>query len=264
VIERLPASIIRLGGRIERWIPALSPAIRRIVRSRQVSDGVIAHGPGKGLRFNPGGANPGYVLGTTEPGVQQALVDLLEPGMTFYDVGANMGFFSVIAARRVGPGGRVRSFEPVPGSARTLRHNAALNAAENIDVVEAAVGAHPGRAALAVTAESVQAHLAEIDTHVPAVETIEVEVTSIDAEVAAGRPAPDLVKIDVEGAELTVLEGMLTTLEEHAPFVICELHGTNAEVCDFFEQLDYQLDSLEEVADVRTFDGPLHLVAEPA
>jgi len=129
VIEKLPPSVIRLGGRVERALPFLSPAIRRTVRSRQVSDGLIAHGEGEGLRINPGGANPGYALGTTEPGVQQALAELLEPGMTFYDVGANMGFFSLIAWRRVGPHGRVRSFEPLPESARTLRHNVALNRA---------------------------------------------------------------------------------------------------------------------------------------
>jgi FkbM family methyltransferase len=259
VIEKLPPPLIRLGGRIEHWIPALSPVIRRTVRARQVSDGVIAHGAGKGLRFNPGGANPGYALGTTEPGVQKALIDLLEPGMTFYDVGANMGFFSLIAWRRVGQHGRVRSFEPLPESARTLRHNVALNRAENVEVVEAAVGAEPGRAQLAVTAESVQAHLAEIDTDTPTIGVVNVDVTAIDAELAAGRPTPDVVKIDVEGAELRVLAGMRETLEQHRPALICELHGTAPEVCDFLEALGYRLDALEQVKSIRTHDGPLHL-----
>jgi FkbM family methyltransferase len=253
--------VIRFGGRLEHALPFLSPAIRRTVHSRQVSDGVIAHGQGKGLRFNPGGANPGYVLGTTEPGVQQALVELLEPGMTFYDVGANMGFFSLIAWRRVGPGGRVRAFEPLPGSARTLRHNVALNDAQNVEVVEAAVGAEPGRAQLAVTADSVQAHLADIDTDTPTLGVVDVEVTAVDAEVAAGRPAPDVVKVDVEGAELAVLDGMRQTFQEHRPALICELHGTASEVCDFLEALGYRLDALEQVESIRTHHGPLHLRA---
>jgi len=261
VIEKLPPSMIRLGGRVERALPFLSPAIRRTVHSRQVSDGVIAHGEGKGLRFNPGGANPGYVLGTTEPGVQQALVELLQPGMTFYDVGANMGFFSLIAWRRVGPEGRVVSFEPLPESARTLRHNVGLNAARNVEVVEAAVGAEPGRAQLAVTAESVQAHLAEIDTGTPTLGVVDVEVTAIDAELAEGRAAPDVVKIDVEGAEVQVLAGMRETLERHRPALICEVHGTTPEVCDFLESHGYQLDALEAVESIRDHDGPLHLCA---
>jgi len=261
VIEKLPPSVIRLGGRVERALPFLSPAIRRTVRSRQVSDGLIAHGEGEGLRINPGGANPGYALGTTEPGVQQALAELLEPGMTFYDVGANMGFFSLIAWRRVGPHGRVRSFEPLPESARTLRHNVALNRAENVEVVEAAVGARPGRAQLAVTAESVQAHLADIDTDTPTLGVVDVEVTAIDAELAAGHAVPDVVKIDVEGAELRVLAGMRDTLEQHRPALICELHGTAPEVCDFLEALGYRLEALEQAESIRTHDGPLHLRA---
>jgi len=261
VIEKLPPSVIRLAGRVERSLPFLAPAIRRTVHSRQVSDGVIAHGEGKGLRFNPGGANPGYALGTTEPGVQQALVELLEPGMTFYDVGANMGFFSLIAWRRVGSHGRVCAFEPLPESARTLRHNVGLNGARNVAVVEAAVAAGPGRARLAVTAESVQAHLAEIDTDTPTLGVVDVQVTAIDAELAAGRAAPDVVKIDVEGAELQVLEGMRETIEHHHPALICELHGTAPAVCDFLESLDYRLDALEAVESIRTHEGPLHLRA---
>jgi FkbM family methyltransferase len=261
VIERLPPGVIRFGGRLEHALPFLSPAIRRTVHSRQVSDGVIAHGEGKGLRFNPGGANPGYVLGTTEPGVQQALVELLEPGMTFYDIGANMGFFSLIAWRRVGPGGRVRAFEPLPESARTLRHNVALNDARNVEVVEAAVGAEPGRAQLAVTAESVQAHLADIDIDTPTLGVVDIEVTAVDAEVAAGRPAPDVVKVDVEGAELAALDGMRETFHEHRPALLCELHGTAPEVCDFLEALGYRLDAIEQVESIRTHDGPLHLRA---
>jgi FkbM family methyltransferase len=234
-----------------------------MVRSFQIADGVIAHGEGKGLRFNPSGENAGYALGTTEPGVQETLTRLLASGRTFYDVGANVGFFSLIAARRVGPSGRVYAFEPLPDNAEALIHNVELNALENVEVIQAAVSAHPGQALLAVTEESVQAHLAEIETQVPTMQTIEVEVTSIDAEVAAGKPPPDVVKIDYEGAELAVIEGMRATLAEHRPALVCELHGTHAEVCDFFEPLDYRLGIVESVASIRTHVGPLHLIAEP-
>jgi FkbM family methyltransferase len=256
--------VIRLAGRLERSVPLLSPAIRHTVRSIQVSDGVIAHGEGRGLRFNPAGGNPGYVLGTTEPGVQEALRKRLGPGSTFYDIGANVGFFTLIAARRIGLQGRVYAFEPLPDSARALAHNVALNELGNVEVVQAAVGARPGRAGLAVTEESVQAHLVEFETHVPALVTIEVDVTAIDTEVAAGRRAPDVLKIDVEGAELAVLEGMRRTLDAHRPTLICELHGTNEEICDFLEAFDYRLDTVEGAASIRAHEGPLHLIAEPA
>jgi FkbM family methyltransferase len=164
----------------------------------------------------------------------------------------------------VRPGGSVHAFEPLPANARALAHNVALNGFVEIAVVEAAVGARPGRAQLAVTEESVQAHLAAIASDVPTLQTIEVAVTTIDEEVAAGRPVPDVVKIDVEGAEPAVLEGMATTLAEHRPIVICELHGTHAEVCDFFDGRGYRLGTLEGVESIRTHTEPLHLLAEPA
>lgn len=86
-------------------------------------------------------------------------------------------------------------------------------------------------------------------------------MTAVDAELAAGRPAPDVVKIDVEGAELGVLEGMRETFQQHRPTLICELHGTAPEVCDFLESLGYRLEALETVESIRWHVGPLHLRA---
>jgi hypothetical protein len=107
----------------------------------------------------------------------------------------------------------------------------------------------------------VQAHLAEIDTGTPTLGVVDIDVTAIDAELASGRGAPDVVKIDVEGAEVQVLEGMRETLERHRPALICEVHGTAPEVCDFLESRGYQLNALEAVESIRYHDGPLHLCA---
>jgi FkbM family methyltransferase len=265
LIGKLPPGVIRFAGKLEHSVPLLSPMMRRAVRSMQLSDGVVVHGEAQGLRFNPAGTNPGYALGTSEPFLQTALADLLRTGMTFYDIGANVGFFSVLGAHLVGPSGSVHAFEPLPANARALAHNVELNGFTNVALVEAAVGREPGQTQLAVTAESVQAHLASIAADVPTLRTIDVALTTIDDEVAAGRPAPQLVKIDVEGAELAVLEGMTATLEEHKPVVICELHSTHAEVFDFFDGRGFRLGTLEGVVEsIRTHAEPLHLLAEPA
>jgi FkbM family methyltransferase len=205
---RLPPGVIRMFGRMEKAAPTMGPIIRRVVRSIQTEDGVIGHGAGVGLRFNPAGANPGYVFGTTEPVMQAEIAELLAPGLVFYDIGANVGFFSLIAARCVGADGAVYAFEPLPANADALAHNVAINGFENVELVRAAVSRGPGRAELAVTASSVQAHLADVDTGVPTVSTTTVDVTSVDAAVRSGLRPPDVVKIDVEGAELAVLEGM--------------------------------------------------------
>src|SRR5258707_1134165 len=88
----------------------------------------IQHGPSEGLwiRLNPR-TGENVQKGIGEPQVQKALVDHLRPGMTFYDVGANIGFFSLMAARIVGPEGRVISFEADPEIAARLRENLARN-----------------------------------------------------------------------------------------------------------------------------------------
>src|SRR5271165_5084603 len=100
----------------------------------------IQHGPAEGLwiRVNPRtGQNVQQGIG--EPQVQQALVSYLRPGMTFYDLGANIGYFSLIAARLVGPTGRVVSFEADPEIAARLRENLARNNFSRARVEEKAV-----------------------------------------------------------------------------------------------------------------------------
>ena len=149
LIARLPPDLIRMFGRLEKALPMLSPVIRRVVRSVQTEDGVISHGPGAGLRFNPAGANPGYALGTTEPVMQGKVAELLAPGSVFYDIGANVGFFSVIAGRRVGKDGMVYAFEPVPANADALAHNIAINGFSNIELIRAAVSSTTGQAEFA-------------------------------------------------------------------------------------------------------------------
>src|SRR5882757_11121436 len=81
------------------------------------------------------------VRGTLEPPVQEALRRLLAPGDVFYDIGANVGFFTILGARLVGPQGHVVAFEPVPACARAVGRNIELNGFAHAEIREAAVGA---------------------------------------------------------------------------------------------------------------------------
>src|ERR1700682_1610114 len=89
-------------------------------------DSVILHGSGQGLQFNVAGSHSAFILGNHEPEVQKILATFLRPGRVYYDIGANVGFFAVIAARLVGPSGRVVCFEPLPANARQIEYNARL------------------------------------------------------------------------------------------------------------------------------------------
>lgn len=203
------------------------------------------------------------VRGTLEPPVQEALRRLLAPGDVFYDVGANIGFFTILGARLVGPQGRVVAFEPVPACARAVGRNIALNRFAHAEIREEAVGAAGGRARLLVVREASWSHLASTGRHADVRDEIDVTVVSIDELVQAGAiPPPDVLKIDTEGAELQAIAGMRATIERHRPAIVCELHDTNAQFAALMDELGCTTTNLDGPAPVAGA-GPIHALAQP-
>lgn len=197
-------------------------------RLRPPRPGVLAEGPGRGLRFDPGAGNPAYATGANELPVQAALAGVLRPGDVVVDVGANVGFLTVIAARLVGAQGRVIAFEPVPDNARQIRRNAKLNRLGQIEVVESAVADRNGEATLVLARFAGGAALEEADRPPDACGELAVPVVTLDDWcAAAGLPPPAVVKIDVEGAELAVLRGMAGLLTVARPVVLIEVDDAN-------------------------------------
>lgn len=238
LISLLPPGLIRAVGGLQFKLPLVGPLIGYAGRRLLAREGVIRHGVGAGLRFDARGGFAGYLLGTSEPLEQETLARLLKPGMVFYDIGANVGFYSTIAARIVGPSGRVYAFEPCPEFAAAARRNAALNGFSNVEVIEAAVSDRPGEARFV---------LGPVGANSSTGPGGGVAVISID-ECEGLRP-PDVVMIDVEGAEVGVLRGMLRTIREHRPAIICEVHWVVAE----FDGVRRELES--EGYDARTLRG---------
>jgi FkbM family methyltransferase len=205
-------------------------------------DSEIQRGVGRGLRFNCDHGPISFVFGTHEPGVQRAFELLALPGMTVYDIGANLGFYCVILARLVGPTGRVVAFEPLPDNARWIAHNAKLNAFEQIEVRCEALGHGQGKAEFIVSEKSMWGKLAAAGpAPADAVGRITVVLMNLDTLVSAGAIAPpSLMKIDVEGAEVDVLTGATDTLRRSRPVLIIDLHNTNAPVAALLEELRYR------------------------
>ncbi len=186
----------------------------------------INNGPARGLwlHLNPRTGTT-YFEGGGEPEVQAALQQHLRPGMTFYDVGANIGFFSLLGARLVGKEGRVVAFEADPEVAARLREHVARNALGWITVEEKAVWSEPR-----------MVHFARIDPaaspdrglgHVvsgSAGDTIQASAVSLD-NYSETKPAPDFLKCDVEGAEVEVFRGAQQLLKKKRPGIICEMHS---------------------------------------
>lgn len=201
----------------------------------------------------------GLARGTLEPGVQTALAERLRRGGVLYDVGANIGFFSLLGARRVGPTGHVYAFEPVPENAAAIRANAAANGLANITVIEAAATRTSGSADLLVIGEASWSHLASYGDHPGTRRTLSTRTVAID-DLGDLRP-PDVVKVDVEGAEIAALAGMERILGEHAPAIVCECHATNVELADLLERWEYSLANLDGHAAVRDAPPDVHVLA---
>jgi FkbM family methyltransferase len=181
-----------------------------------------------------------------------------------YDIGANLGFFSLVAARLVGPGGRVFAFEPAPDNAEAIRRNAELNLLRNIVVMPRAVSSRRGSARLQVVDDQSWSRLEEFGEHPDTERVLEVETVAIDELVGSGElPPPAFVKIDVEGAELAVLEGMLETIDEHRPAIVCELHGTHEGFAAAMAAHSYRTINLEGPRPIDQDPGADHALALP-
>lgn len=197
------------------------------------ADHVIATGEAAGLRLVSRGADPTFARGTYEPPIQRVVVSNLIRGDVFFDVGANIGFFSLIAARCVGNEGQVYAFEPVPTNAAALVQSAQLNGFDTIRVFPEAVAATSGRAQLLLARHIGGAALASAATPPDVSGHLEVDVTSLDDALVQRRVRPpNLVKVDVEGAEIDVFRGMKETLRVHRPKIVYEVDDATRDGLD--------------------------------
>jgi len=209
--------------------------------------GKIKSGVGKGLLFNAAGCNPGFLFGTSAPLEQQTLVKFLKRGDVFYDLGANAGFYCVIGARQVGETGRVFGFEPTPMLVSRIQQNAILNGFTNVEVVPMAVGATNGMIQFGVLGDLSVENSINAAKH--AENTMNVPCITIDAFASEHRP-PNLLMMDIEGAELDALKGGMETIRRYLPTMMIEVHWLGEAFKDFYSE---NLKPLGYVA--TTYDG---------
>ncbi|MEX2628218.1 MAG: FkbM family methyltransferase, partial [Ilumatobacteraceae bacterium] len=158
--------------------------------------------------------------GHYEPYLSAVLDDLLGSGDVFVDVGANVGYHTVRAARSVGTDGRVIAVEANPENARLLALSVAENGFEHVDVWPFALGAHLGHVHFGVHIGSNGGFAPDDREAMASGRGTVAPVVPLDA---LGLERVDVMKIDVEGAEPIVLEGALATIERCRPAVVMEL-----------------------------------------
>jgi FkbM family methyltransferase len=254
LLQFLPPSFIRAAGRLRFMFPVLRRPID-FLEQRVARTGRIAHGAGKGLLFDGRGCLPGYMTGTSEPLEQELVLKYSRPGGVVYDIGANVGFYAIIAARATGPSGTVYAFEPTADLAERIRSNAEMNSLLNLEVIEAAVCLENGM----IEFETSPTHSVNSIRRISSFSERSMRMvnsTRLDTFSVANRP-PDLLLVDVEGAEIEALESGLETISRFKPVIMAEVHGLGDKFIEFFDRALRPLDYVGS-----TYDGR-PLLSEP-
>lgn len=207
----------------------------------------VLQGPLRGQKWIVGAHLHGCWLGSYECEVQKCIADEIAPGSVFYDVGANVGFYSLLGARRVGSLGRVFAFEPLTENARLLRRHLAINRVANVEVLELAVSGTSGTALFASDATRAMGKLTDAGD-------VTVETATLDALLDVGRIAPpDAIKMDIEGAEFGALGGARKCFELYRPKLFLATHGRSVhdQCCQLLSSWDYQWTYLSRESDER-------------
>lgn len=209
----------------------------------------VEAGAAKGLwiELNPR-TGQSYIQGDAEISIQKALFERLEPGMVFYDLGANIGLYTLIAARLVGGEGKVISFEPDRENAERLRRNVKRNHFLNVTIVEAGVWSSSGDFSfIAADAESPDRGVGTFVPYDNGLPGIPVRCVSLD-DYTRSAPGPHVLKCDVEGAEIEVLLGAKHLLRRKRPLIICELHSENSRrvITQMLKSLEYTVEEIDE------------------
>jgi FkbM family methyltransferase len=150
-----------------------------------------------------------------EAHVAHVVRDLLRPGMHVLDLGANIGYYTMLAATRVGPTGHVTAFEPDPGNARLLARSVAANGLLNVTLFPCAVAAETS--ALRLIMDDSNGHLAAPETTGGQC----VQAVALDSLLGTVFRT-DVIKMDIEGAEGLALAGMARLVAAQRPIIICE------------------------------------------
>jgi FkbM family methyltransferase len=163
--------------------------------------------------------------GGLEPGTRKVLKRLIEPGMRVADVGANVGLLTLVCARATGADGRVWSFEPEPGPRALAAKMKQANGLSWVTLEDCAIGREAGTLTFNVSPVIGHSSLYDLPAdEMKQVTRIKVPVRPLDEAIGAGQRL-DVVKIDVEGAELDVLAGMQGLLKANRDIALVVEYG---------------------------------------
>ena len=268
-LYRCSRRAIRAFGLTKALGGVLSPIAERLIWRLASKPGQIFMVQGHRMVLDSGDGRPpvGMVTDVFEEGTTRLFQRLVSPGMVVIDIGAHVGYYTLISARLTGPKGKVYAFEPDPDNHATLLRNIELNGYHNVVVARKAVSDRVGDAQLYLSATASGNH--SIYRHgLTESESVPVEITTVDSMLEElGWPHIDLVKIDVEGAEVAVLDGMTQLLGRSADlnliveFMPALLHNADVAPAQFLDKLAalfpmvYFIDEANGLVPIAVGDG---------
>ena len=190
-----------------------------------------------------------FVYGTWEPKVIGAVTDTVKAGMTVIDIGAHIGYYALLFAKCVGPHGRIFAFEPLPCNFALLQKNVLLNDLQNVYAVDQAVFSSTREIEITVPDDQPNPGNGSMHNEIGK-KHYTVKAISLDDYCEKLALRPDILKMDVEGAEYEVLIGAKKTIHRCQPSLFIELHhfdgnlGANP-VPELLTSWGYQIQWLE-------------------
>ena len=218
----------------------------------------VLRGPMKGLQWISDSSNATCWMGAYESEKQRAFCKVVGRGQVIFDLGAHVGFYTLLASRLVGSGGRVIAFEPAKRNISYLSRHLAMNRIVNCDVIEAAVSSQDGTAFFDAPTP-VSGHLSKKRDEAQ----YEVATVTLDRLVHDDViPRPNVIKCDIEGGEYEALIGAQDILRRCKPVILLATHGAEVHMlcCKLLSDLGYSLKSLTEDGNLSTTD---ELIAYP-
>lgn len=219
----------------------------------------VLMGPLKGSRFVLGsmsgeGGGASVYFGEMEPEQTAAMTAMIKPGDVLFDIGANVGYYSILASRLVGENGRVVAFEPLPRNVDFLERHIELNDAGNVTVQRLALSDKRGMSRFTTGQNSAMGHIGKDGE-------LEVETVSLDEVVAELGITPDVIKMDVEGSEMDVFRGGEETLKRAKPSIFLSTHSDELRTSclSFLQGLGYKVQTIDVHEFLAVFDERLNL-----
>jgi FkbM family methyltransferase len=213
----------------------------------------IRSGALQGAKWIAGSAPHGSWLGTYERHVQRLFCERIHPGDVVLDIGANVGFFTLLASKLAGPDGHVHAFEPVPRNLHYLDQHIRLNGIANVSVHPLAIASASGSARFRSGQHPSMGQLAGAGE-------LHVVTASLDDLIASGRiRKPAFIKMDIEGAESEALRGAATLLCATGITIVLSTHGyaQHELCCSILQEANFNVELLRD----GTADGDYLILA---